>query len=205
MSWRWSWTCRLFSKERRPSTYSWLRARRFPWRCSRFWVSTPPPVLRRTAQTPRPARPNASSASPRQERLLHLTQRALPPILKSALLLWTVSHQEMYGQTLYMNKTKEIYELYMIQWEGMKTVVIICQRQGALLRLVFLLKYPWMLQLKMFKHYSSLLAVLLFFVYVVLLPFHDSLSFVYMSCVFAAEYCPPFYSPSSSFTFSQVI
>lgn len=67
----------------------------------------------------------------------------------------------------------------------MKTVVTVCQRQGALLKLFF------------FCLNIAVLAVLFFHVYGLLLVLHDSVSFVYMSCVFV-ECSPPFYSPSLS-------
>lgn len=58
-----------------------------------------------------------------------------------------------------------------------KTVVTVCQRQGALLKLFFFC-----------LNIIAVLAVLFFHVYGLLPVLHDSVSFVYMSCVFVKSF-----------------
>lgn len=152
--------------------------RSFPSRCSGFWVSTSPPPLRTTAQTPRPARRNASSANRRLE-LRHVTPHVAPPILKSAdwrrrsedVCIWK-KKKEMYINCKWSNEKERI-----LWW---RLLLLLVRGRGRCLS-SFLLTYR--VCLKTFEHYSRTCCAVFFCFFTCV---HDRSSSVYTSCVSAA-------------------
>lgn len=154
-----------------------------------------PPVLRRTAQSPRPVRHSTSSANPRQERLLLLLiQRVVPLIHKSVgqLVHWRTLRAEW--KILYIHMTNHTYVWWM-WWlrekehglKGWRLLLLLVSGRGRC-RVTFPLTCPQTLKSNMYKHYSHICNTFFLFV---CFPWR-------LITLHVPHLCHPFYSPTAS-------